>query len=201
MAFTYFFRDMQTLNLIVEQVLPVLKGHRYINIWDAGCAHGPEPYSIAILLRENMSRFLFRNVQIYATDIDISNQFDTIIAEGVYPGVELKRIPAEIRRKYFSPNGAADRYRISDEIRARVAFTRHDLLTLEPIRTGFGLIVCKNVLLHFSPKEREDVLRMFHSVLRDDGFLVMEQTQKIPPALEHLFEQVTQSGQLFRKAR
>ena len=55
MAFTYFFRDLQTLELITKHVLPVLQGARYINIWDAGCAHGPEPYSLAILLRENMS--------------------------------------------------------------------------------------------------------------------------------------------------
>ena len=69
MAFTYFFRDRQTLELVVEHALPVLKRRRYINVWDAGCAMGPEPYSIAIILRENMGRFLFRNVTIYATDI------------------------------------------------------------------------------------------------------------------------------------
>jgi len=65
MAFTYFSRDMQTLEAVVEYALPVLKGHRYIHIWDAGCAHGPEPYSLAMLIRENMGRFLFRNVRIH----------------------------------------------------------------------------------------------------------------------------------------
>ena len=52
MAFTYFFRDKQTLDLIVSHALPMLKGHRHIDVWDAGCAHGPEPYSLAIRVDE-----------------------------------------------------------------------------------------------------------------------------------------------------
>jgi len=35
MAFTCFFRDMQTLELIHKDVLPVITGHRHIDIWDA----------------------------------------------------------------------------------------------------------------------------------------------------------------------
>jgi chemotaxis protein methyltransferase CheR len=75
MAFTYFFRDMQTLEMIRDYALPTLRTKRYINVWDAGCAMGPEPYSLAIILRENMGNMIFRNVKIYATDIDGSNLF------------------------------------------------------------------------------------------------------------------------------
>jgi chemotaxis protein methyltransferase CheR len=72
MAFTYFFRDVKSLELVSQIVLPEMRGHRYINVWDAGCAHGPEPYSLAITLREHTTHFLFRNIRIYATDIDVS---------------------------------------------------------------------------------------------------------------------------------
>jgi len=199
MAFTYFFRDMQTLELIARRVLPTLRGHRYINIWDAGCAHGPEPYSVAIMLRENMTHFLFRNVRIYATDVDGSSEFGQVIAGGIYPEGEIKRIPSSVRQRYFTEADCPGHYRIADEIRASVSFTRHDLLSLEPVRTGFGLIVCKNVLLHFKKEERVNVIRMFHGSLRDGGFLAMEHTQKLPRGAERLFERVTGQGQLFRK--
>ena len=199
MAFTYFFRDLQTLELITNHVLPVLQGARFINIWDAGCAHGPEPYSLAILLRENMSHFMFRNVNIYATDIDASDLFGKIIAEGIYPEGEIQRIPAEIRGKYFAKNGKPGHYVLSDEIRARVSFTRHDLLSMKPVRTGFSLVMCKNVLLHFSEEDRGRVIRMFHDVLHAGGFMVTEQTQKLPDTCKHLFQQVTNDGQVFRK--
>lgn len=199
MAFTYFFRDLQTLELITKHVLPVFQGARYINIWDAGCAHGPEPYSLAILLRENMSHFLFRNVSIYATDIDGSDLFGKIIAEGTYPEGEIQRIPANISSKYFTKNGKPGHYVLSDEIRSRVLFAKHDLLSLKPLRTGFSLVMCKNVLLHFNEEERARVIRMFHDVLIDGGFLVTEQTQKLPGNCEPLFRRVTSDGQVFRK--
>jgi chemotaxis protein methyltransferase CheR len=199
MAFTYFFRDMQTLELIVKYVIPEVKGHRYIRVWDAGCAHGPEPYSIAIMFRENMSHFMFRNVKIYATDIDTSSRFGEIIAEGVYPDVEIKRIPPEIREKYFGRNGRPGFYKISDEIKSCLTFTQHDLLSLKPVAADLNLIVCKNVLLHLKPEEQVDVIKMYHDVLVPGGFFVTEHTQKLPDEVAGLFEKVVSHGQLFRK--
>jgi len=199
MAFTYFFRDMQTLDLITKYVIPEVKGNRHIKVWDAGCAHGPEPYSIAIMFRESMSHFMFRNLKIYASDIDTSSRFDEIIANGIYPEGEIKRIPSEIRKKYFSQNGQPGYYKISDEIKSRLTFTQHDLLSLTPVATDFNLIVCKNVLLHFKPAERVEVIKMYHDALVPGGFFVTEQTQKMPIEVVSLFEKVVGHSQLFRK--
>ncbi len=202
MAFTYFFRDQQTLDLVVRCVIPTLKLHTYINIWDAGCAMGPEAYSLAMVLRENMGPFLFRNVRIYATDIDESGEFGQTIARGVYAERGVQRIPSDLLAKYFTPVAGASsepHYQISEEMRKAVHYQRHDLLTLRPAREGLGLIVCKNVLLHFTPEAREAVLRMFHAALAADGYLVMEQTQKLPEALSAHFESVTGAGQVFKK--
>jgi chemotaxis protein methyltransferase CheR len=198
MAFTYFFRDRQTLELVAEHALPTLKRRRYINVWDAGCAMGPEPYSIAIIFRENMGKFLFRNVTIYATDIRAD--FGDVIAKGVYEDEKVKRIPRPILERYFAPNEQNGHYQIDDEIRSAVEFEHHDLRSFEPIREELGLIVCKNVLLHLQPEERVGVYRMFHRALADDGFLVTEQTQKRPDEVRHLFHRVTDMGQLFKKA-
>lgn len=198
MAFTFFFRDHQTLELVAQYALPELKRRNYINVWDAGCAMGPEPYSLAIIFRENMGHFLFRNVRIYATDIDEGN-FGPIIARGAYRGTDLKRIPADLLAKYFVPDDEWGYLRVCDEIRQAVRFERHDLLSLKPIREGFGLIMCKNVLLHFKPEERVEVIQMFHRALADGGYLVTEQTQKLPVGTEHLFRQVTAAAQLYQK--
>jgi chemotaxis protein methyltransferase CheR len=198
MAFTYFFRDLQTLELIITHVLPTLQGHTYIKVWDAGCAHGPEPYSIAILFREHMSHFMFRNVKIYATDIDTSHRFGEIIAEGVYPEGEVERIPPEIREKYFRKNGQ-DCYEISAEIKSCLEFARHDLLSLKPAARDLHLIVCKNVLLHLKPGEQVDVIKMYHEVLVPGGFFITEQTQKLPDNVAGLFERIVGHAQLFRK--
>ncbi|MDI3486221.1 MAG: chemotaxis protein methyltransferase CheR [Methanolobus sp.] len=197
MAFTYFFRDMQTLEMIRDYVIPELRSRRYIHIWDAGCAMGPEPYSLAIVLRENMG-MIFRNVKIHATDIDNSNLFGDIIKDGIYPREMVQRIPQPIFEKYFSPADEPDHFQISDEIRKSVDFTRQNLLDMKPIRSGLNLILCKNVLLHFTEAERVEVMQMFHDSL-DGGYFATEQTQKLPAELQDHFEPVVANAQLYRK--
>ena len=49
MAFTFFFRDMSILDLIGQHVVPAVSGFTRVRVWDAGCAMGPEPYSLAIV--------------------------------------------------------------------------------------------------------------------------------------------------------
>ena len=199
MAFTYFFRDIQTLDTIVTSVLPTMQGYQYIRIWDAGCAHGPEPYSIAMMLREHMSDSMFRNVRIHATDADTSDQFGQIIKEGLYRADEVQRIPPAIKQRYFTEAEKSGYYKIDDQIRSCVTFSKHDLLTLKPIRPELNLIVCKNVLLHLKPEERVDVIEMFFGALREGGFLAMEHTQEMPDRAKKLFEPITCQGQIFRK--
>ncbi len=199
MAFTYFFRDMQTLEMIRDYAIPTLRTKRHIKVWDAGCAMGPEPYSLAIILRENMGNMIFRNVKIFATDIDGSNLFQKIIESGEYPRDQLDRIPKDIFYKYFSKVDGADIYKISDEMIKSIKFSKHDLLSLKPVAHDFGLIMCKNVLLHFPYEDRIKVIKMFYDNLIDGGYFVTEQTQKMPPELEGHFVQVVPNAQIFKK--
>ena len=200
MAFTFFFRDLPALHAIRGLVIPELQKHRFINVWDAGCAMGPEPYSIAIIFKETLGFYEFKRLQIYATDLDEeSNQFGNILKAGIYPEETVKRIPKEIFNKHFSPNNKPGHFKISEEIMNRVSFQKHDLRSLEPIRDGLGLIVCKNVLLHLQESERIDVIKMFHKSLIPGGFFVSEQTQKMPKETAHLFRHMIPNVQLFQK--
>lgn len=199
MAFTYFFRDLQTIELAVKYLLPYTAGRSRNSIWDAGCAMGPEPYSLAIILAENMGHFGFKNIHIDATDFDGSNLFGLIISEGVFSKAEVKRVPKLIFEKYFHQFNGDDRFQIDSAIRNRVFYQRHDLLSLNPIGDGFSLVMCKNVLLHFKYEQRVEVIRMFHKSLATGGLLAMEQTQKLPDELSHFFEQIAKEGQIFRK--
>ncbi|MBW1710313.1 MAG: methyltransferase domain-containing protein [Deltaproteobacteria bacterium] len=200
MAFTYFFRDLAALHAIRDHVIPALRESRDIHVWDAGCAMGPEPYSLAIIFKESLGYYAFKRLKIYATDLDEENyQFGKIISKGVYPEESVKRIPKDVFHEYFSPNEKPGFYKIADEIMDRVSFQKHDLRSLKPIRDNFGLIVCKNVLLHLNESERIEVIRMFHRSLASGGFFITEQTQKMPAETAHLFKQITQNVQLFQK--
>ena len=199
MAFTYFFRDSHTLDLTVQHMAPEVMGRSKIRIWDAGCAMGPEPYTLAILCAEKLGKFAFKNLCIQATDIDESKRFGEIINQGDYPTKELERIPREFFRKYFRPAGKSGYFQIIEEVKKSVVFQRHDLLSLQPLGNNFSLVLCKNVLLHFQPQERVEVMRMFHRALAPGGFFATEQTQKLPPEMAPHFQQVVSGAQLFRK--
>lgn len=199
MAFTYFFRDLHTLELICDQVIPDLISKQALRIWDAGCAMGPEPYTLAMLLCERMDFGDFEKVTIQATDIDGSDLFDKIIFEAEYPREQVQRIPSEMFEKYFIKVENKEYYRLTDEIRAVVTFQKHDLLTLNSIGKNFGLILCKNVLLHFNEPERIAVIDMFYHSLLAGGYLVMEQTQKLPVEFKERFEPVVSNAQIYRK--
>ena len=197
MAFTFFFRDSQTLEMAIREALPSFQGRAFIHVWDAGCAHGCEPYTLAILLREQMSNYVFSNVCIHATDLDLS--FAGQVTAGVFAEQEVKRVPPDIQRKYFQPTSESGFVEVVPELRAKVGFSHHDLLSLQPIREGFSLIVCKNVLLHFDERQRIKVLQMFHQALQPGGILVMEHTQKLPEMLAPRFRQIAPYAQVFYK--
>ncbi len=199
MAFTYFLRDMQTLERIVEHVVPYTSGRSRVRVWDARCATGQEPYSLAMLFAENMGSFGFKNLRIEATDLDDCSLFGDIIRTGMYREEEVKRMPGNLLEKYFKPDDRPGYFRISELLRSRIDYQRHDLLSLRSIGEGFSLILCKNVLLHLEYAERIEVIGMFHGSLAPGGFLAMEQTQKMPAETSHLFEQVASDAQLFRR--
>ena len=197
MAFTFFFRDQTPLEHAVNFMIKAASGRSKISIWDAGCAMGQEPYTLAILLAETMNYFALNNIKIYATDYD--EPLLKILKEGCYPYDELQRIPANLFKKYFEPDQKSGYFRLIDRIKNLVEPQFHNLLSLQPIKDGLSLIVCKNVLLHFNQAERIDVIRMFHKALEVGGIFVTEHTQKMPEELSSHFEQLVSDGQVFRK--
>ncbi len=198
MAFSFFFRDHFILDRFSEVISKEAIGRKEVKIWDAGCALGQEPYTFAILLAEKVGYFTFKRVKIFATDIDETGEFEKTITKGIYSFQDLSRIPEEVLKKYFVKIDEGN-YQIVEEIRSRVKFFKHNLLTYQPIDIGFLGIICKNVLLHFSYLERIQVLEMFYHSLTEDGFLALEQTQKITNELESKFLRVFHDVTIYQK--
>lgn len=198
MAFTYFFRDSQTIELMVKFLVKYSSGKSHIKIWNPGCASGQEPYTLAMILAENMGRFAFKNVEIHATDIDASNLFQKPIMDGIFPYEDLQRIPKHLFDKYFQLI-SGNNYQIDYILRSRMKYIKHNLTSLKPIDKDYSLVLCKNVLLHLEQNERIDVIRMFYHSLAEGGILVMEQTQKLPDEVSYLFHPIVTNAQIYLK--
>jgi chemotaxis protein methyltransferase CheR len=159
---------------------------------------GPETYTIAILLAENFGRFAFKNIHIDATDIDEQDTFGETIQKACYPYDQLQRIPEQFFKCYFSPSNQEGHFRVIENLKEKVHFHKHNLLSFNSVGEGYTLIVCKNVLLHFTQQQRIEVLKMYHRSLMPGGYLVLERTQQLPPEVHHLFEPLSTEAQFFK---
>ncbi len=199
MAFTYFFRDGYTLQMAAAILAQDASGRSTVRIWDAGCASGEEPYTLAVILAESMGYHAFNNVHILATDIDISNRFRERVTEGVFPGELLHRVNKSLKEKHFRPLPGGTSLQANRRIRNRITFQKHDLEDLTPPESDFSLVLCKNVLLHFKESRRIEIIRMFYNALLPGGLLVLEQTQRLPEETDSLFERLTSNARIYRK--
>lgn len=165
------FREPRTFVALRERVLPDLASYPHINIWQAGCAHGEEAYSMAILLRE---AGLYERAQIYATDFS-----DAALAkaqEGIYPAREM----ALYADNYRAAGGKArlldyctqryDYVKMHDELRSNITFANHNLVS-DGVFGEMHLILCRNVLIYFTDPLQDRVLRLFRDSLVRGGWL------------------------------
>ncbi|GLQ47978.1 chemotaxis protein CheR [Dyella lipolytica] len=167
------FRDPVMFRALREQVLPVLASYPQINIWQAGCAHGQEVYSLAILLEE---AGLYERTQIFATDL--SERALQQAQEGIYPAREAQ----QWSRNYQASGGTrslADYYsarynllKLDQRLRRNVTFARHNLVS-DGVFCEAHLILCRNVLIYFSNLLQDHVLSQFRDSLVRGGFLCL----------------------------
>jgi chemotaxis protein methyltransferase CheR len=201
MAYTSFFRDNDALKAIADIAIPVISHLREIRVWDAGCATGEEPFTLAILFASRLGPFMFRNLDILATDHEESSfpQFAQRIRDARYSRTDVFWVPEEFRRSYFLPTDDPESFQLTQEIRDRVRFRKHDLLSFVAPEGEHSLIVCKNVLMHFSPEGQEGVLGMFYDSLVSGGFLVLDGNQEMPASFAQRFPRVEAGSPLYRK--
>lgn len=167
------FRDPDVFGALREQVLPLLASYPQINIWQAGCAHGQEVYSLAILLEE---AGLYDRTQIYATDFNDAALRQA--QEGIYPSKDAQLWS----RNYLAAGGShtlADYYsaryeliKLDQRLRRNVIFANHNLVTDE-VFCEAHLVLCRNVLIYFSDALQDRTLALFRDSLVRGGFLCL----------------------------
>ena len=164
-------RDPAYFRALREKVVPHLRTYPSLKVWVAGCSHGEELYSLAILLREEglEERTIF-----YATDI---NPTALKAAEaGVYPLEQLKKFTAN-HQKSGGKSSLSDYYTadygraiFDKSLRSRVVFSDHSLVT-DAVFGEMHLISCRNVLIYFDRALQDRAIGLFRDSLARKGFL------------------------------
>lgn len=175
---TSLFREADSLLYLRREVVPWLRTFPSARIWVAGCATGEEVVSLAIVLHESG---LLHRTRIYATDI---NERSLMIAR--MRGYSLENVRScEVDYVRSGGLGALSDYYVASgdvacfdrSLTANVTWARHNLAT-DASFNEFQLVLCTNVLDHFSRPLQQRVHTLLHDSLVPSGYLVLGRTEK-----------------------
>ena len=176
---TYFFRYTDHFDTLRRAILPALiaarKETKALRIWSIGCANGAEPYSLAIVLRELLGDDA-DDWRITLIGGDISEQALEAARAARYTDWALRTMGPEDRKLYFTRDDS--RWILKPEYRRMARFERQNILELlsptPPLQwTDFDLILCRNVLIYFSPEQAIAIMHALRQRLSADGSLLL----------------------------
>lgn len=186
---THFFREPQHFKLLKSCIFPswaqetaMGSRSRKIRVLSAGCSTGQEPYSLAMVLLEHFPSASGWQIEIIATDI--STRVLEIARSGIWPVAYAAEIPRHYL-KAFMLKGFADqagKMKAGPEICSVIQFFRLNLHEpTYPLTGKFDLIFCRNVLIYFDARSREQAVRRLTPFLASDGYLFLGHAESLHP--------------------
>jgi len=196
-----FFRDPEVWKCMRETVLPQLTSFPWINIWQVGCGHGEETYTLAILLHE---AGLLKKSRIFTSDIN-----PAFLQEARNGSWSRRRLEGW-RENYLNAGGRAqfdnyfidkgDQIAIREDLKQSIEFIQHNLV-VDDVFKEVQLVVCRNVLIYFGEALQERVLHLLSRSLERGGFLLLGHSEKIMELAEKYreLEELNENAPLYRK--
>jgi len=203
---TYFFRDRDQFDALRDIVFPDLiernEPRRRLRIWSAGCATGPEPYSVAILLKRELGHRLHGwTIDILGTDIN--QEFLARARDGRFDSWALRSINEDVKDACFRAEGGS--WVLRPPYREGVSFQYHNLVrhqfpSLVNNLAAFDLILCRNVRIYFSSETGRRLVHQFHESLAAGGWLLVGHAEHNPEFYRQFRAVSTHRTTLYQKA-
>jgi chemotaxis protein methyltransferase CheR len=171
---SFFFRDSKPFDQFRQVVIPnILKtraSKRSFRIWCAAASSGQEPYSLAMILKEEAAKFAGWRIEIVGTDL--SSEILKKARAGLYSQFEVQRgMPVQLLVKYFKKKD--EMWEIDPTIRNMVQYKEWNLLESLTALGQFDVVYCRNVLIYFDQPTKSKVLEGVQKQMPDDGVLYL----------------------------
>ena len=183
---TEFFRDPELFRYLRQRILPELakrarEADKSLRVWSSGCSTGEEAYSLAMLVHDVLAQERSQvDVHIFATDLD--PEAIAFARRGRYGAAAVGGVPPELRERYLAEvDGVCE---VKKEIRSLVVFGEHDVGQRAPF-PNVDLVVCRNMLIYFTPELQRRALQLFAFSLRRGGYLVLGKSETSKPLPEY----------------
>jgi chemotaxis methyl-accepting protein methylase len=209
---SWFFRDPLVFEIIEQTLLPgiIIRKQRLksreIRIWSVGCAAGEEAFSTAILLHRVMERWpatIDWKPYIFATDIDTDALEKA--KSGVYPRESFESTKLGTLDRYFIARENFPEYEARSFIKDMVSFSIDDCTSskhIAPVNSVFGtfdMVLCRNVLVYFSPELQKNVLNKINKTITPGGYLIIGDSEYLTEEIEREFLTLDSRNKIFQK--
>lgn len=174
---TELFRDEPQLEALDRHVLrPLAAQARPLNVWSAGCSTGEELATLLVLLAEAGA-----HPESAVLGTDLSAEALSQAQRLSFTPETLKRVPPPLLGRYFREGALAE------PLRSRARFLQHNLMdrpypfALTPGGEGgpFDVILCRNVLIYFTPEAARATVEGFVERLAPGGVLVFSTAEPL----------------------
>jgi FixJ family two-component response regulator/chemotaxis methyl-accepting protein methylase/signal transduction histidine kinase len=192
---TEFFRDPEVFRLLGADIIPAMIrehiGRQPVRVWVAACSTGQEVYSLAMLFCEVIEEAQSTcKVEFFASDVDASALAEA--REGFYR--DTSGVGPERLARHFLRDGAG--FRIKPELRAKITFARHDVLS-DPPFARLNLLSCRNLMIYLAPEAQHRLLGLCHFALVEGGLLLLGKAETTDTH-DRRFQMVSESARLYR---
>lgn len=184
---TSFFRESQHFTFLRKTVLPGLPDRR-IRFWTAACSSGEEPYSLAMVLLDNLPEIQSADVRILATDISLTMLQRA--ARAVYPKEVLQDLPPGYQQRHFVKIAhSSQMFQIRKPVRDLVQVAWLNLVGNWPMRGPFDVIFCRNVMIYFDKATQEKLVNRFWQLMAPGSYLFVGHSEGLS-GISHKFKYV-----------
>lgn len=178
---TFFMREPDHFNYFRDKILPILIANvkdKDLRIWSAGCSSGEEPYTLAMIIDEllGLEKTLW-DAKILATDI--SSKVLDKAKRGIYENEKIEPLPAIWKSSYFK-RFDNENYILNEKIRNEVIYRKLNLMdNVFPFKKKFHVIFCRNVMIYFDSKTKDELTRKFYNSLEYGGYLFIGHSESL----------------------
>ena len=177
---TYFWREIDQLQAIVDTIVPALASRRPttpLRIWSVPCASGEEPLSLAMLLEE-AGWFARVPIEIHASDA--SPAAIARAREGRYRDRAFRALPAWARERYFTRQG--EEYVVNRALHSRVtSWSIVNVRSAAEVQrmAQAPIILCRNLFIYFSAEAVRDVVEGFAAAMPCPAYLCVGASESL----------------------
>jgi chemotaxis protein methyltransferase CheR len=173
---TYFFREPQHFEYLRTAILPTRKPGDAFRIWSAACSSGEEPYTLAMVLADQLGATPWELVA-----SDISSRVLAAAQAGQYPMERADKIPQAYLKSYCLKGiGAqAGTFLIDPKLKSRIRFLSVNLNAPLPQVGTFDVIFLRNVMIYFNAETKRQVVDRLLSVLKPGGHFIISHSESL----------------------